>query len=76
MPVQRFFQGKFAAIDIASKLRFDPVAVDGATDAARQLGMFFKQQGRTLWHALKLGAPQTVEVQRAELRRQWATGWR
>lgn len=76
MPVQRFFQGKFAAIDIAGKLRFHAIAVDGATDAARQLGMFFKQQGCALWPALKLGAPQTVEVQRTELRRQRATGRR
>lgn len=76
MSVERLFQRKFAAIDITGKLRFHPVAVDGATDAARQLGVFLKQQGRTLWPALKLGAPQTVEVQRAELRRQRATGRR
>lgn len=76
MPVQRLFQRKFAAIDIAGKLRFYPVAVDDATDAARQLGMFFKQQGCALRPALKLGAPQTVEVQRADLRRQRATGRR
>ena len=73
MLVQRFFQGKFAAIDITGNLCFHSVAVDGAIDTARQLGMFLKQQGCALRLALKLGAPQTVEVQRADLRRQRAT---
>jgi len=67
--IQRLFEREGAVVHVASYLRADAGAGHAPADAARQLGVFFKDHGRRLVLAIQLGMPGAVEVLRADFGR-------
>lgn len=75
LPVERLFQCELALVHIACDHGPGAVAVDGAADAVRQLGVPLEQQCCPLGRTRELGVPQTVKVLRVDLGGQRAGAW-